>query len=285
MPDSSFEADKHKGFSFILMTNDPDLAREAERAGVERVGPDLEILGKEARQGHLDARISRHSVEDVLRIRDALTEAEVFVRVNPIHPGSEAEIERVLDAGARAVMLPMFRTADEVSQFVGRVRGRATPILLVETPQAMMRIDEIVCIEGVGEVHFGLNDLHLGLRLHSHFEVLCSDLMDGLAGAARRKGLRYGFGAVARIGDQGLPIPPDQVVGELVRLGASQAILSRYFFPPESEPFDFAGEIKRLRDRIAHWKGQSMQALLENRRALRESVRVNRERKPRPLPR
>ena len=45
-------------FVFFLMTNDPNLARKPEQAGVELPGPDMESLGKETRQGHLDARIS-----------------------------------------------------------------------------------------------------------------------------------------------------------------------------------------------------------------------------------
>ena len=178
---------------FFLMTNDLQLAREAEQAGVERIGPDLEILGKEARQGYLEGigisnfreepphpplskgeqggvfnvRISRHTVEDVGRIRSVLEKYEVFVRINPIHSGSEEEIERVLEGGAQVIMLPMFRTVAEASHFVTMIQGRAKPVLLLETPEAMMRIDEFVAVEGIHEVHFGLNDLCLGLNLLS----------------------------------------------------------------------------------------------------------------------
>ena len=275
MRESSCEG---RQFGFFLMTNDPDLALEAERAGVERIGPDLEILGKENRQGHFDSRISRHTMEDVGRIRNVLTRSQVFVRINPVHSYTRNEIERALDAGAEVIMLPMFREAKEASQFIAMVRGRATPILLVETPEAMMRIDEILAVEEIREVHFGLNDLHLGLKLHSHFEVLCSDLMDGLAGAVKKQSLPYGFGGVARVHDPSLPIPPDQVIGELVRLGASQALISRYFFPRSSESFDFKEEIRRIRERIAYWQVVDPENILRNRQALRESVRKFRER-------
>ena len=260
-------------FSFFLMTNDPDLAREAEQAGVERIGPDLEILGKDHRQGHLDARISRHTMEDIEHIRAVLSRSEVFVRINPIYDESEKEIEDVVALGANVIMLPMSRTVEEVSQFINLVGGRAKTVLLVETPQAMMRIHEMVAVEGVHEVHFGLNDLHLGLGLDSRFEVLCSDLMDGLAEAVRRRNLPYGFGAVARVGDTSLPIPPDQVIGESVRLGASRGILSRFFFPRAPVPFDFSEEIRRIRDQVLHWQGAGQENLMKNRQALRESVR------------
>jgi hypothetical protein len=264
-------------FLFLFMTNDPDLARDAERAGVEWIGPDLETIGKDARQGDLGTRISRHTIEDVARIRDALQNVQLFVRVNPIHPGSPDEIERVLDAGARVIMLPMFRTAQEASRFISLLGGRAKSVLLVETPEAMMRIHEILAVDGIEEVYFGLNDLRLALNLHSHFEVLSSELMDGLAEAVKKRNLPYGFGGVARVHDFTLPIPADQVVGEIVRLGAARALLSRYFFPRGAEPFDFTEELRRTRGRISYWRRAGAEALLDNRRALRESVRKYRE--------
>jgi hypothetical protein len=267
-------------FLFFLITNDPHLAHQAEQAGLERIGPDLEVLGKETRQKHPDARISWHTVEDVVRIRSVLKKSEVFVRINSIHSNSANEIERVLEAGAQIIMLPMFRTAEEVYHFISMVRGRAKTVLLLETPEAMMRIDEIMAVEGIGEVHIGLNDLHLGLKLHSRFEVLCSHLMDALAEAVRESNLPYGFGAVTRPNDLTLPIPPDQVIGEIVRLGASRASISQYFFHHGQEPFVFKEEICRIRERIAYWRTAGSEALLKNRQALRESVRKHREEHP-----
>jgi hypothetical protein len=35
-------------FLFFLMTNDHQLAAEAEQAGIERIGPDPEIVGKKS---------------------------------------------------------------------------------------------------------------------------------------------------------------------------------------------------------------------------------------------
>jgi hypothetical protein len=174
-------------------------------------------------------------------------------------------------------MLPMFRTAFEVSNFVSMVRERAKAIILLETPEAMMRIDEILSVGGIREIHFGLNDLHLGLKLHSRFEVLCSELMDALAEAALKRGIPYGFGALGRPHDLSLPIPPDQIVGEITRLGASRAFLSRYFIPPRQEPFDLSQEVLLLRERIAYWRSASSEVLQKNRQLLRESVRRYRE--------
>jgi hypothetical protein len=209
-----------------------------------------------------------------------LRKSELFVRINPIHPNSEDEINRVINGGAQVMMLPMFRTVKEVSLFVSMVQGRAKTVLLFETPEAMMRMDEILSLEGIGEVHVGLHDLSLGLKLHSRFEVLCSDLMDKVAEVMRKQGLPYGFGAIARPDDSTLPIPPDQVIGEVVRLGSLRASLSRFFFPRNEDPFDFDREISRLRERIEYWRKNGSEALLQNRQALRKSVRRYREEYP-----
>lgn len=262
-----------KEFIFFYMTNHPELALQAEEAGVERIGPDLESIGKKDRQRNPDARISNHALEDIPRIRRVLNKSEVFVRVNPIHPGSGDEIPRAIDLGAQVLMLPMFRTAKEVKDFLSLVDHRAKTVLLLETPQAMMRLDEILSVEGIDEIHVGLYDLSLGLGLHSRFEVLCSELMDGLAQVFKQYHLPYGFGALARPFDSTLPIPPDQILGEVIRLGASRASLSRYFFPTRSQDFNFMDEMKRLRERIAFWSSAPEEMLQKNRQQLRNSVR------------
>ena len=70
----------------ISITNDPAQAREMALAGVDRIMIDLEINGKEARQGHLDTVISRHHISDIDLISEALNscgKGELMVRINP----------------------------------------------------------------------------------------------------------------------------------------------------------------------------------------------------------
>src|SRR5689334_5250205 len=112
-------------FCLTLITNDAELAACADRAGVDRIGIDLEYLGKAERQPSVDARLSRHNLDDVSKISQVLRRADLFVRINPIHVGTEAEIETALELGAKVLMLPNFRSADEASTFVRAVRGRA----------------------------------------------------------------------------------------------------------------------------------------------------------------
>jgi len=102
-------------FVLTLFTRDPDLAARADRAGVDRIGPDLERIGKDERQGKLKTWISDHTGDDVPAVRARLSRARLFVRTNPPHAGLGEEIETLLAAGAQVLMLPMFRTPGERS--------------------------------------------------------------------------------------------------------------------------------------------------------------------------
>lgn len=89
----------------------------AERYGVDRIWIDLETLGKEERQKGMNTVKSKHTVGDIKKIKPLLTKAEMLVRINPWHNGSEKEIDEVISAGADIIMLPMWKTPDEVENF------------------------------------------------------------------------------------------------------------------------------------------------------------------------
>ncbi|MHB8050909.1 MAG: aldolase/citrate lyase family protein [Coriobacteriia bacterium] len=211
----------------MYITNEPWVAQIAQASGVDRVFIDLEVRGKSERQGHLDTVISRHALEDVAAVRGVLDTSELLVRVNPIHGGSADEIERVIAGGADVVMLPFFKTATDVDAFVTLVSGRARVCLLVETPEAVDAIDEILTIEGVDEAHIGLNDLHLGYGMTFMFELLADGTVERLCRKFAARGLRYGFGGIARLGQGALAA--EMVITEHYRLGSQMAILSRSF--------------------------------------------------------
>lgn len=211
----------------IFITNHPDLARHAQDAGVDRIMVDLEHLGKIERQGHLDTLISRHSLADVDRLRKCLDTSELEVRCNPIHGDSQNEIEAILNRGADRIMLPMFRTRTEVDTFLSLVAGRARTCLLLETPQALVRIDEIIEAPGIDEIHIGLNDLHLSMGMDFMFELLSGGIVEYAIGKIRRKDIPVGFGGISRIGT-GL-LDASLILSEHVRLGSQAVILSRSF--------------------------------------------------------
>ncbi len=244
--------------NLMYITNRADIARIAERAGVDRIFVDLEYIGKADRQGGMDTVQSNHTVADVKAVGMSLTKAELLVRVNPIHEGTEEysssqeEIDEVISGGAKIVMLPYFKRVDEVRRFLDIVDGRAKTMLLVETPEAAERLDEILELKGIDCVHIGLNDLSLGYKMPFMFELLANGMVQTLCEKCKKKGIPYGFGGIAALGKG--KIPAEMVIGEHYRLGSTCAILSRSFCDvntitdfSELEKH-FNKEIKKVRD-------------------------------------
>ena len=140
-----------------------------------------------------------HTIEDVSRLGSLLTRAELLVRLNPLWEGTLGEVDRRhAAAGARRLMLPMFRTPGEVAAFDDMVAGRVPVTLLVETAAALSRLAAILPLLSPGDrVHFGLNDLALDMKLSFLFEVLEGGLLDGPAALAARRAYRLVLAALA----------------------------------------------------------------------------------------
>ena len=217
----------------MYITNNPKIAVVAENAGVDRIFIDMEYIGKDIRQGGMDTVKSHHTIDDIAAVRQVIKKSELLVRVNPIHDktdlytSSEEEITKSIENGADIIMLPYFKTVDEVKRFIGIVNGRCKTMLLVETPEAVEIIDDILEIDGIDECHIGLNDLSLGYGMKFMFELLADGTVERLCEKFRKKGLSYGFGGIASLG-HGL-LPAENVIIEHYRLGSSMAILSRSF--------------------------------------------------------
>ena len=152
-------------------------------------------------------------------------------------------------------MLPMFKTAAEAALFIELVDRRATVSLLLETAAAAVRVDELVRLEGIDEIHVGLNDLHLSLGIGSHFELLTSSIMDWLSQTVRDAGIPFGFGGVGRHDDDSLPIPANLLYAQYPRLHADRALVSRVFVSPDYRALDLPAEVALFRSRINHWFG------------------------------
>ena len=103
----------------------------------------MEYIGKAARQGGMDTVQSHHTIDDVRSVRKVISKADVMVRINPIHEASseysssEKEINDAIDAGADILMLPYFKTVEEVKMFLRYVHNRVRTLLLLETPEAV----------------------------------------------------------------------------------------------------------------------------------------------------
>ena len=69
--------------------------------------------------------------------------------------------------------------------------------------------------------------LHISMGLSFMFELLSDGLVEYVANKCKAKGVPFGFGGIARIGDGMLPA--ERILAEHVRLGSSSVILSRTF--------------------------------------------------------
>ena len=211
----------------MYITNSPEVAQIAQKSGVDRIWIDLETFGKEERQKGMNTVKSKHTVDDIKKIKPILTKSEMLVRVNPWNDNSVQEIDQVVSAGADIIMLPMWKSAAEVTNFINSVGGRCKTTLLLETKEAVECLDEVLKNDGVDEIHIGLNDLHLSYGLTFMFELLANGTVEKLTKKIAGAGLPYGFGGIARLGE-GL-LPSKKVIMEHYRLGSTRAILSRSF--------------------------------------------------------
>ena len=215
----------------MYITNNPAVALIAEKYGVSRIWIDLETLGKEERQKNMHTVKSHHTVNDVAIISDMLTTSEMLVRINPWNNTSVDEVEAVISAGADRIMLPMWKNIAEVRAFLETINGRVHTTLLLETKEAVEIIDEVLEHPLLDEIHIGLNDLHLSNGLTFMFELLANGTVECLCDKFKEKGIKYGFGGIARIGEGTLPA--EKIVMEHYRLGSTRAILSRSFCDAE----------------------------------------------------
>ena len=268
--------------TLMYITNHPLVAEIAQTAGVDRVWVDMEYIGKEERQSGMNTVKSHHTIEDVATLRKVVNKSLLQVRVNPMHEStkdycnSREEIEDTIKAGADVIMLPMFKSPKEVSEFIEYVDGRAKVLLLLETREAFEQIEDILSLEGIDEFHIGLNDLHLSFGQTFMFEPLCDGKVDRLATIFKSRGMKFGFGGIARVG-HGM-LPAEYVIGEHYRLGSSAAILSRGFCnmnlvddPNEVRDLFIEG-VKTIREREKECSLFSKEQFELNRKIVKEKV-------------
>ena len=259
-------------FILTFLTCDPKIARYADLAGIERVGVDLEVLGKAERQKGLSTWISHHREEHIPALREVVSQAKLFARTNPLNPNSAGEVNRLLNMGVEVLMLPMFTTADEVTEFVNLVGGRAKVVPLLETLLAAERIEQIVAVEGIDEIHVGINDLGLSMGIGNRFVTLTTNLMERVGTCIRESGMRFGFGSIGRALDTSLPISSDLVYAQYPRLGGTAAIISQKFLSANMSEADFCSGIAKSRARMAYWFSRRPEELDVAYRALCETL-------------
>lgn len=272
---ASFLERRNMALKLMYITNDKNVALIAQKYGVDRVWIDLETVGKEKRQPGNTVK-SQHSMSDIEEIKPLLTTSELLVRVNPWSSTSYEEIESVIEAGADIVMLPMWKTVNEVKSFIKAVDNRCKTILLLETKEAVDCIDEVLLTGGFDEIHIGLNDLHLSYGMNFMFEPLANGLVEELCKKFKDADVPYGFGGIAKLGD-GI-LPAERIIMEHYRLGSTRTILSRTFC--DASQVDDISEIDKVfkinMNRLRLYEKSLMDAPKEefekNRQSIIESV-------------
>jgi len=133
-----------------------------------------------------------------------------------------------INAGADILMLPYFKGYMDVKIFLDFVNSRVKTCLLLETPEAVEDINEIISDQRINFIHIGLNDLHLGYKLMFMFELLSNGTVDRIIKEISKTNIIYGFGGIAGLGEGDLPA--EHIITEHYRLKSEMAILSRSFY-------------------------------------------------------
>ena len=221
-----YTGERTLALKLMYITNNPEVALIAEKNGVDRIWVDLESEGKEERQKGQNSVKSNHTIKDIEAIAPLLTTSEMLVRINPWSERSVKEVNRVIRAGAELIMLPMWKTTEEVERFVRCINGRCKTILLLETKEAVECLDDVLKIPGIDEIHIGLNDLHLSYQLTFMFELVTNGMVEYLIKKIKKAGLPCGFG---KIGRTDLPVKAEMLVLKHYSLGSTRVILSQAF--------------------------------------------------------
>lgn len=259
-----------------LITNNIHLAKEADQNGVDRIMIDLEKKNKAIRQHGKNLFLSDHSLQDVSRIRSVLHNAQLMVRINALDEDSKPEIEEVIEAGADYIMLPYFHSEEEASRFCDYVNGRAKTSLLVETAEAARKL-KLLSTMPVDEIHIGLNDLQISMNFKSIFEPVYNGIIEQLCRVLKNSGKQYGFGGIARLSQNNLPISPERILAEQIRLGCNIGWLGRTFRQNMEEnlnPEEVKKEFLFLRHAIAKWEQASPSDFELNTKILFEEIKA-----------
>ena len=255
-------------FNFWMITNSPSIANNIVKNDVQRVFIDLEKTGKEERQSHLNTWISNHLESDISAIKNRITKGEILVRINPLNKNTKDELETILSHNIDYVMMPMINCYEDIQELLSLLKKRTKFIPLLETIDSINDIQRIINDPEISEVYIGLNDLRISMKSKFLFEPLLSGLLDDIAQKINQKKIKWGFGGIARVGIG--EIPCENILGEHIRLGSSNVILSRSFHSNSktlkelNQNINFKEEIIKLRKSITRWDNATKSELLEN---------------------
>ena len=151
---------------FLMITNNPKIAKYIVNNGVDRLFIDLENCNLGKAFGYLK---SNHSFDDIRTGGKKLK--KILVRLNPLNNNSLNEINIAIEYGADFLMLPRLLISKKYINFV-IVNSRVPVIPLIETRESLGFLDAIIGLEGVREIYIGLNDLSISYGYKFMFEPL-----------------------------------------------------------------------------------------------------------------
>ena len=212
-------------FGAFLFSTDPAFARAAVLAGAEGVIVDWERRGKRERQAGADTEVRTDTPADLARVR-AATPGRLLCRVNGWGPWSSDEIDQAVGLGADEVLLPMVRQPAEVDAALAAVAGRCGLGILVETGEAVRRVDELVR-RPLSRLYVGLNDLMIDRGGRTLFAALVDGTVDRVRAATPDR-IPFGVAGLT-LPERGFPIPCRLLAAELARLDAGFTFLRRSF--------------------------------------------------------
>ena len=231
----------------FAFANTPAAARSVVDAGAGGVVVDWENRGKVARQAGVDTQVNGDTPEQLAAVR-ASTGGTVLCRVNQWAPWTPAEIDLAVDRGADEVLLPMVRRVEEVDAALEVVDGRCGLGILVETADAVRRVDDLVA-RPLSRVYVGLNDLMIDRGGRSLFATLVYGTVDRVARAAAASGTPFGVAGLT-LPEAGRPVPCRLLTGALARVGASFTFLRRSFWA-DTAGRDLKLEVPRMLEAAA----------------------------------
>lgn len=208
---------------FMLFAHEPETLKLAWESGIERIVIDWETRNKQERQSGYHLEQNYLAEADLVAARKAFP-GVLVCRINPVHGQSRSEIDRAIGCGADILMLPMFRTVQEVETFWELTAGRAKTMLLFETKESISVAAALGA--SVVEAYVGLNDLSLSMGQKFAFQPLEKDIVGGIR--SHMPAAYFGFGAITVLGG-GAPLETRLILTELARLQCNVVILRRAF--------------------------------------------------------
>lgn len=228
--------------NLFAFANSPARARAVVAAGAAGVVVDWERRGKGRRQAGADTQINADTPDDLARVRAAQA-GVLLCRVNRWSPRAPAEIDLAIGLGADEILLPMVRRPEEVDAALEAVAGRCGLGILVETSDAVRRVDALVR-RPLSRLYVGLNDLMIDRGGGPLFLALVDGTVDRVAAAAAGAGITFGVAGLT-VPEGGRPVPCRLVQGALARAGASFTFLRRSFWA-DTAGRDLAVEVPRI---------------------------------------